>query len=107
MSLTFATANGMPMMVMASSSAVTRWASASSQPSRMSQTMFPMNVPTPAVGLAMVVRPKGQTTNPAMRNAAIPNGMGDDQDARQDAGQDIDEPEPESGEHEPDDVADE
>ena len=37
--------------------------------------MFPMNVPTPAVGLAMVVRPKGQTTNPAMRNAAIPNGM--------------------------------
>jgi hypothetical protein len=51
-SLTFAIANGMPMIVIARRHAVTTWAIASSQPSRMSQMMFPMNEPTPAVGFA-------------------------------------------------------
>ena len=101
----FATANGMPMIVRASRKAVTTWARASSQPSRMSQMMFPMNERTPAVGLgdgSPAEGPHHEPCDPERRDA---ERDGDYQNACQDAGQDVGEPKPESGQHEPDDVS--
>ncbi len=70
-----ARASGMPMIVMNSAMPETRWPIASHHPARITQMTLPRNEPTPAVGFATIVRPKGQSTKLAVRNEAIAHGI--------------------------------
>lgn len=74
-SLMFAIASGMPMIVIASATAVTTWLSASHQPASTSQMMFPITEPAPAESFLVTVRPKGHSENFASLKAWIPNGI--------------------------------
>ena len=49
------------MIVMHSAMPETMCAMASHQPARITQTTFPRNEPTPAVGFATISRPKGHS----------------------------------------------
>ena len=60
-SLKLAMPSGMPMIVMHIATPVRMWPIASHQPARTTQTTLPRNEPTPAVGLATIVRPNGQS----------------------------------------------
>lgn len=104
-SLTLATANGMPTTVRQRRKAVTTWAMASSQPRRMSQ----INVADERAHPRGRLRDGGPAEGPddeagdAERGGT--EGDGEDQDAGQDAGHDVGEPQPDPREDEPDDVA--
>ncbi len=74
-SLNEATPNGMPMIVMQNAMPETMWMIASHQPANRNHSTLPIAEARPAPGARTVVRPNGQTTNPARRNDAIPNGM--------------------------------
>ena len=75
MSLRSASASGMPMIVTASATADRTCAMTSHQPASTNQITLPMNDPTPADGLATMVRPNGQSAKPAIRKAAIAHGI--------------------------------
>lgn len=75
MSLTFATANGMPIIVSAGRNAVRHVCERELPAEQDEPDDVSMNEPTPAVGFGTVVRANGHTANPAIRNAAIPNGI--------------------------------
>ena len=68
-------ASGIPMIVTKRATAVTTWPIAIQTPASTNQITLPMPDAAPADGLRTTVRPNGQSTNPASRNAAIPNGM--------------------------------
>ena len=63
------------MIVRHISTPVTMWPSASHQPARTNQMMFPTSEPVPASGRLTIVRPNGQRQNSAMRAEAMPNGI--------------------------------
>ena len=63
------------MIVTASATAVTLWASASHQPAKMIHMIFPMIEATPASDLLTSCRPKGHREKSAIRNDARPNGI--------------------------------
>jgi hypothetical protein len=67
--------NGMPMIVTQKAMPARTWTSASHQPATRNHTRLPTAEATPAPGARTVVRPKGHTTKPARRKAAIPKGM--------------------------------
>ena len=74
-SLRFAQANGMPIIVTASAIAVTTCPIASHQPATTNHTTLPSVDPTPASGRRSRRWPKGHSANRAIRNDAIPHGM--------------------------------
>jgi hypothetical protein len=65
----------MPMIVRQKPMPDTTWMTASHQPATTNQSRLPIAEATPAPGAGTVVRPNGQTTNPANRKDAMPNGM--------------------------------
>src|SRR6478752_7189025 len=74
-SLKFAMASGIPMMVMHNAIPVTRWPMVSHSPGKMNQMTLAMKDGAPAPGLFTIVRPNGQRAKPAIRNEATPNGI--------------------------------
>jgi hypothetical protein len=56
-----ASASGIPTIVSAIATALTRCPIASHTPHSSSQMMFPISAPVPAPGLSMMVRPNGHS----------------------------------------------
>jgi hypothetical protein len=74
-SLKFARPSGIPMIVTQSAIPVTRCASASSHPNKTIQMMLPTSEGAPAAGRRTILRPKGQSANPAILKHANPKGI--------------------------------
>ena len=65
----------MPIIVRHMSTPVTMWPTANHHPAISIQMTFPMIDMTPASVRRIAVRPNGHSAYPAIRNAAIPNGI--------------------------------
>jgi hypothetical protein len=65
----------MPMIVRQSTMPLVRWPMASHQPITMIQIRLPSSAPKPASRRTMIERPNGHSAYPAIRNAAMPNGI--------------------------------
>jgi hypothetical protein len=74
-SLRFARASGIPMIVTASATAVARCPMASHQPATMIQMTLPITDGTPASARRTSLRPNGHSVKSAIRNDASPNGI--------------------------------
>ena len=75
MSLRLASASGMPTIVAAIATALTKWPIASHKPNSSTQMTFPISAPVPAAGLSTIVRPNGHNAYEAMRSDAKPKGI--------------------------------
>lgn len=104
-SFKLASASGMPMIVTAIAAALTKCPRASQIPNSSTQMTLPIKAPVPAVGFSTIVRPNGHNAYDAMRSAAKPNGMVDEQEADK-RRQQVPEGQPEATEHQPDNVQD-
>ena len=102
----FAIASGMPTMVTAWANAVVTWPMASHRPATRNQTTLPIPEPTPRGRLGddgAAERPQRVARHPERRD---PERDGHDQDAGQDAEEDVAQRQPEAAEDEPDEVQD-
>jgi len=75
MSLTFARASGIPMIVRPRAMPVTMWPRTSHHPHSTTHRTLPIADAAPASGRCTTVRPNGHRANTAIRSAAIPNGI--------------------------------
>ena len=73
--LRLASASGMPMIVMAIATALTKCAMASQMPNSITQMTLPISVNGWAPGFSTMVRPNGHSAYEPMRSAANPNGI--------------------------------